>query len=475
MFNLRNFLERRKRAKIINFLRTANPEKIEKAGEKLLIPAFLRAATRVPAYRKILEERNLNYKEIKDIESFKRFVPIIDKETIFPKFEIEELCIDGNLNRMKSAVTSSGFSGIYSYGIITEKNNRLTAQATDVSLDYAFDISNKKTFLINCLPMGVRIYTSLPIAETSVRSDMALAVIKKISPKFEQTLIASDPHFLKELVEEGNKQGINWKKLNISLISGGDWFSESFRSYLAHLIELDLENPQGRLIGATFGIAELDLNLFHESWQTILIRRKSQENKNLRETIFGKETKISPILCHYYPHRIFLEALPVKAKEKELVFSILSKGNIMPLIRYNSKDCGQIISYNQLKEILIKQGYNNLIPELKLPLVALSGRKDNYLEIDEKRIYPEEIKQGLYEDFEVASKTTGYFRLGKDQNGPKLEIQLKKEILINNILKSKFEQALLKYVDTVIPVIIYHYQDFPYAMKLDYETKFKNL
>jgi len=410
-----------------------------------------------------------------DLESFNRLAPIIDKETIFPKFKIEELCLDGNLDRMKSVMTSSGFSGVYSYGVMAKKNERQTTLSIDTALDYTFDISNKKTFFINCLPMGVRIHTSLPIAETSVRSDMALAIIKKISPKFDQVLIASDPHFLKELVEEGNKEKINWKKLNISLISGGDWFSESFRFYLANLIELDLENPQGRLIGTTFGIAELDLNLFHESWHTILIRRKSQEDKNLREAVFGKETKISPILCHYYPHRIFLEALPVKAKEKELVFSILSPNNIMPLIRYNSKDQGQTIFYNQLKEILIKQGYGILVPDLKLPLVAVAGRKDKFLEVAGKRIYPEEIKQGLYEDFEVASKTTGYFKLNKDEKEPKLEIQLKKGILIDGDLKNKFEQALLKYADIEIPIIIYHYQDFPYGMELDYETKFKNL
>lgn len=472
MFNLQAFLEKRKRVKIIKFLCQADPEKIEKAGEKLLISAFRRAATRVPAYRKILEERKVNYKEVKDIENFQKLVPIIDKETIVPKFEIEELCLDGNLNRIKSAMTSSGFSRVHSYGIMTEKNNRLTAQSIDTALDYTFDISNKKTLLVSCIPMGVRVHTSLRIAETSVRSDMALAIIKKISSKFEQTLIASDPHFLKKLVEEGNEQGINWKKLNISLISGEDWFSESFRSYLANLIELDLENPQGRLIGTTFGIAELDLNLLHESWHTIMIRRKAQQDEKFRREIFGLNTKICPLLLHYYPHRSFIEALPEDSEEKELVFSMLSPDNIMPLMRYNTKDRGFVITHKKLEETLRKNNYPELVPDLKLPVAAVFGRKDRFLEVNGKRIYPEEIKQGLYKDFEVASKTTGYFKLNKE---PKLEIQLKKGIIITSELNSKFRQAALKYSDIDLPVILYHYQDFPYGMELDYERKFNNL
>lgn len=374
---------------------------------------------------------------------------------------------------MKLAMASSGFSGIYAFGINTNKNYKTIAKSIDTALDYTFDISNKKTFLINCIPMGVKVHTSLKLAETSVRSDMALAIIKKFSSKFEQTLIVSDPHFLKKLVEEGNELGINWKKLNISLILGEDWFSESFRSYMAYLINLDLKNPCGRLIGATMGIAELDLNLFHESPCSINIRRYAQENDILRKILFGEDCKACPILFHYYPHRIFLEALPEEAKEKELIFSMLSPYMLIPLIRYNSKDKGKIFPYEKMKQILTDRGYEHLLPQLKLPMVAVGGRKERFLEVGNNRLYPEEIKQGLYEDFEVAFYTTGYFRLSKNKNSPKLEIQLKKGITITEELKRKFEKAVLKYSDIDLPVILYHYQDFPYGMELDYERKFR--
>jgi phenylacetate-CoA ligase len=374
---------------------------------------------------------------------------------------------------MKLAMSSSGFSGVFSFGINTPKNYRDTAKSIDTALDYVFDISHKKTFLVNCIPMGVKVTTSLKIAETSVRPDMALALIKKFSPKFDQTLIVSDPHFLKKIVEDGTQEGIDWKKRSVSLVSGEDWFSESFRSYLAGLLGLDLDKPHGRLIGATMGIAELDLNLFHESFCSIQIRRAAQQNEQLRTALFGPGTKICPILFHYYPHRMFLEALPEGSADKELVFSMLSPNMLIPLMRYNSKDRGDIISYNKIKEILNRAGRKDLIPELKLPLVWVGGRKNRFMEIRGKKITPEEIKQGLYEDFQAASETTGYFRLNKEKQT--LEIQLKRDVAINGDLINRFKKALLKYSDVDIPIEIYRYAEFPYAMELDYEKKFLHI
>lgn len=466
-------LQKKMRRKIIRLLCTVNPEHIEKLGQRKLIPAFKRAALKVPAYQQILREHNLDQWRVIDVESYKKYVPIITKYDVFYRFEIEKLCVGGTIKDMKLAMSSSGFSGVYSFGINTNRNYKNIAKSIDTALDYVFDISNKKTFLVSCIPMGVKVHTSLKIAETSVRSDMALAIIKKFSHKFDQTLIVSDPHFLKKLVEAGIKEGIDWKKLNISLIFGEDWFSESFRSYLANLIDLDLNKPQGRLVGATMGIAELDLNLFHESFDTIKIRRKVQEDPELRKALFGKNCKVPPVIFHYYPHRIFLEALPADSEHKELVFSMLSPTMLIPLMRYNSQDCGEVFSYNKMKDALKDFRYSDLIPELKLPLVAVSGRKDRFLELHGNRVNPEEIKQGLYEDFEVAALTTGYFKLNKDAH--KLEVQLKRGIAITDDLKNRFKNALLKYSSVDLPVILYHYQDFPYAVELDYEHKFHHV
>lgn len=454
----------------------SSPEKINRAGEKKLLPAFRRAVRKMPAYGKILSEKNVIFDQIKNENDFRRMVPIIEKIDIFSRFDVEDFSVRGSVEKMISAMTSSGFSGVYSFGLTNRKNIKNSVRLADVVLDYTFDISHKKTLLINCLPMGVRVFTSLKTVDTSVRDDMVLAVLEKISPKFEQTLIIGDPHFLKKVAEAGKEKKINWKKLKISLILGGDWFSESFRSYLAGLIDLDFNNPDGRLIATTMGVAELDLNLFHESLQTILIRRKAQEDVKFREALFGKDVKAVPIFMHYYPHRIFLESLPKNSRNGELVFSMLNMDSTVPLMRYNSGDRGQIFAFDKIKKLLTDVGYENFIPELKLPMVSVAGRKDRYLKVEkEKKIYPEEIKQGLYENFDVAFQITGYFRLTDSHGQKKLEIQLKKGLFLNEELKRKIEKSAFRYTETTIPVEIYEYQRFPYGMELDYERKFINV
>ncbi|MBF0532570.1 MAG: hypothetical protein HQL23_05665 [Candidatus Omnitrophica bacterium] len=470
---LKETLARYERAKTIKLLCSVDPERLEQFGIKGVFPAFRRAATKVPAYKKILQDHHVDYRAITDIEQFKKTVPLIDKNSLFPKFEIEDLCVGGRLEDMKSAMSSSGFSGVFSFGINTPRNYRDTARSIDTALEYTFGIDRKKTFLVNCVPMGVKVTSSLRLTETSVRADMALALIKKFSPKFDQTIIVSDPHFIKKIVEDGIQEGIDWKKINVSLIFGEDWFSDSFRCYMAHLIGMDVNNPQGRFVGATMGIAELDLNLFHESVHSARIRHLAQQDAAVRKLLFGGDEKISPILFHYYPHRIFLESIGPTEKDKELVFTMLSPHMLVPLIRYNSKDRGSVIGYNKLKKILINTGHADLVPELKLPLVWVAGRNDRFLEVRNNRIYPEEIKQGLYEDFQVASETTGYFRLNKEKQI--LEIQLLPGILVTDELKLRFAKALFKYCETDLPLIIYPYQQFPYSMVLDYERKFLHI
>ena len=464
---IKKSINRWKRKKAIKILTTSSPSAIVQFGEKQLIPAFKRSL-RMPAYKRYLELNDIKFSDIRTIEDFKKNIPVISKNDLFRDFDIAELCIDGNLDAMKLAMSSSGFSGSFSFGINTQYNQKTIAFSIDTALEYVFKTDKKKTFLISCIPMGVKIPTELPIAETSIRSDMALAIIKKFHHHFEQIIIVGDPYFVKKLIEEGIDSGINWKKMNVNLIFGEDWFPESFRSYMASLLGVDFDYPDNGLIGATMGIAELDLNIFHETIETIRLRQYAQEDPRLMKALFGEDLKICPTIFQYYPHRMFLET----TESNELVFSMLSKQFLIPLIRYNSNDRGYIIPYENAKEILIKFDLKRLIPELKLPLVGVGGRNNRWLSIGNVNITPEEIKQGLYSDFEAARLTTGYFKLNKIVESGRIELQLKKGIRNSNNLQKQFKKALLKYCEADLEVVLYEYQNFPYAMELDYEKKF---
>lgn len=463
------------RRKTLEILKTADPKDIVTHGEKLLLKAFQRAARRVPAYKGILKKAGCSPDNVTSIEAFKSMVPLITKEDVFPEYSIQDICLDGSIGRIRSAMSSSGFSGVFSFGINTDENHRDAVKSIDTALDYIFGISQKKTLFINSLPMGVRVPTSLPVADTSIRWDMALAIYKKFSSAFQQVIILSDPHFLKKMMEEGAEQGIDWTRENVHLIIGEDWMPETFRSYLGNTLGTDWERLDRGMIGGTMGVAELDLNLFHESRDSIRIQRAALADKRLRYALYGEGCDVQPTLFHYYPHRTFLEVIDSGDGSSELVVSMLSEALLIPLIRYNVKDVARIHPYNEIKTVLHDCGYGHLCPELKLPMLSVGGRRNRALSFGNTSIAPEAVKQGIYEDFSVAAATTGYFRLSIHNNAGLIEVQLKRGIACSPEQETVFRNAIAKYVSSPFQLRIYPYQTFPYSMELDYERKFKNI
>lgn len=472
---IRRELELIERKKTLKILTTIAPERIISNGEEKLLNAFQRAAARVPAYKDILRQAGCTPGQVTSIKAFKEMVPLITKEDVFPKYSIDDLCLDGSIGHTRSIMSSSGFSGVYSYGINTEENHREAIKAIDTTFDYIFGISKKKALLINSLPMGVRVPTSLPVADTSVRWDMALSIFRKFSPEFDQVIIIGDPHFLKKILEEGVGQGIDWTSEKINLITGEDWVPETFRSYLGSMLGTDWERMDRGLIGGTMGVAELDLGLFHETRDSIRIQRAALVDKRLRYALYGDGCDVQPTLFHYYPHRTFLEVVESDDGSPELVVSMLSDTLQIPLIRYNVKDVAHIYTYNGIKEILQDCGYGNLCPELKLPMLSVGGRKNNEFFLGKASITPEAVKQGMYSDFTVAGATTGYFRLSRKDNDFLVEVQLKRGVDCSLEQERTFKNAIAKYVSAPFKLQMYSYQTFPYQMELDYERKFKNI
>ena len=416
----------------------------------------------MPAYKRLLKEKGVSPCSIKDIATFKRFAPIINKD-IFSKYDIADLCLGGKLDKMKTAFLSSGFSNNFSYSVLN--NNELGGAGfmCDTMLDHSFDISKKRTFWISALGMGVKVYTNIiPLAETSVRPDMVLALVKKFSKYFEQLIIIGNVFFIKEVIEDGIDRGINWKDKRVNFIIGEDWFPENYRTYLLHLI------GENNIVMANFGISELGPSLFSESPCTIRIRQLAEKNPAFRSDLFGKGTDICPELLHHHSFQTFLEEI-----DGEFAFTTLNPKATIPLIRYNSEDEGKIYPYDQLRKILTKNNYQNYAPRLKLPVVSLMGRKDKFIELNNVFFTPEQVKTGIYNDFESAAATTGYFRMSKPENRLRIEIQLKEKREATRGLENIFYQNIAKYIKSDFELLLYPYIEFPYGIGLIYEKKFK--
>ena len=72
----------------------------------------------------------------------------------------------------------------------------------DDALDDAFGISHRRTLVINCLPMGVGFSSaSATVATTSVREDMATALVTTFGSHYDQIIIVTDPLFVRRLLD----------------------------------------------------------------------------------------------------------------------------------------------------------------------------------------------------------------------------------------------------------------------------------
>ncbi|MDB5989731.1 MAG: hypothetical protein JWQ10_1134 [Herbaspirillum sp.] len=468
--------DKEERREMLGFLRNTSPAQMAEMAIEAAIAAFQRAAKRVPAYRELLTEAGVDYQEITNIEAFVKYAPLLNKDNTFVRFSIHELCLDGNLDGVRSMLTSSGYSGKFCFGVNTADNLARSSKSIDLGLQYIFDVDNRSTLLINGLPMGVKVNTKATVlAETSVRDDMIYALVKKFAPEFEQIIIVGEGSFIKKVIEDGQEyHGIDWKALRVHIITGEEGIAENYRTYIGDIIGADFDDPNGKIVMSSMGVAELDLNIFHETRETVSIRRMAHADPDFRAKLFGPNTGgCCPMFFIYYPHRCLVEELPATDEYNELVISMLSEEMKIPLLRYRSGDYGKIFTYSEVSDILQKTK-NPRQPDLKLPFVAVSGR-GKFLPTAQGKLYPEAVKEAIYADPRFAVLLTGNFHLSNDDGAALIEFQLRKEHNIYPGAAEQFLAHLRDYSEAKPRVVFHEYSTFQYAMEIDWERKFNYL
>ena len=93
-----------------------------------LIHAFQHAAKTLPFYKDFLNKNGISPELVTTVDAFMSNVPVITKEDVFPVYPIEAICQDGDTGDIVSAIVSSGTTGIFSYGLLTERDIVLQRQ-----------------------------------------------------------------------------------------------------------------------------------------------------------------------------------------------------------------------------------------------------------------------------------------------------------------------------------------------------------
>ncbi|WP_353932948.1 phenylacetate--CoA ligase family protein [Okeanomitos corallinicola TIOX110] len=402
------------------FLSTPLTEKLTQhqkiAPQKIAIQLFQDVVATVPAYQQFLETHHIKPATIRTFADFQK-LPLICKENYISLYSLAELCKDGNLGSCDMIAASSGSSGKPTFWPRFCTDELEIATRFEQIFHDSFYADNKTTLAIVCFSLGTWVggmfttsccrylackgYPITVITPGNNKTEI-LRVVQEIGSNFEQVVLLGYPPFLKDVIDTGIANGLDWKPYQIKLVMAGEVFSEEWRDLVSERIES--KNPYYDF-ASMYGTADAGV-LGNETPLSICIRRFLAENTAAAKSLFG-ESRL-PTLVQYDPCSRFFEV-----EDGKLIFS---GNNGIPLIRYNILDNGGLISYEQMLKFLAEWGFNP-VEELQqnrgihqLPFVYVFGRSNFTVSYFGANIYPENVSVGL-EQAIIREWVTGKFVL----------------------------------------------------------------
>jgi phenylacetate-CoA ligase len=442
-------------------------------SKKKAVLASKNAARHSKAYQQLLREQNITPEHLSHQMDW-NLLPVLTKHNTFERFTLSELSRPLPADELADVLTSSGRGGrSFGYRLTARKQHQDAWFDIDLGLQDVFGVDQKTTLLVNCLPMGVVFQSrAVTVANVSVREDMACSILRDVGPQFEQTLLCTDPMFIRRVLDEARAAGVNWQALNTSVILGEEILVEAQRDYLAARMGIDIDQDPSRLIGSSFGVGELGLNLLFETRETIRLRRAMRANTELSTLLCGSTTNGSmPSVFCYNPLRTYIEILNAGPDGfGELCITMLDEHAVIPLPRYTTGDLGRLVSQSELKQA--HQTTGAALPWL--PVIAVKGRiKDRGIGMPSV----ETIKEVLYSDHAIADHLTGAFRLSTPGcGGIVLSLQANTDSAAGSPeLLARLEELLAQRELAHLKLALFGPTAFPWRPVLDFERKFAYL
>jgi phenylacetate-CoA ligase len=436
----------------------------------MALAAAKQAALVSPAYRILLNEHKLHPDAINHATDIAT-LPVLDKANTFGRFGIQDLARPFRTEDLADVLTSSGrCDTTFGFRLTGRRQYERSWFDIDLGLQDAFKVDEHPTLLVNCLPMGVVFRSrAVTVANVSVREDMACAVLRHIGQGFAQTLLCSDPLFIRRILDKACSSGVDWKALNTSVIIGEEVLAETQRDYIAAKMAMDPDTEQHRLIASSFGVGELGLNLLFETRECIRLRRAMRVHPEVAQIFsYAANRRALPSIFCFNPSRCYVEILnPNSDGFGELCLTMLDRQAIIPLPRYTTGDIAKLVSR---KDIALAASHARSDPPW-LPVVAVAGRI-----ADQPDGVPsvEDIKNLIYSDHTVADQLSGAFRIINNEIGKaSLVVQANAALTGEGAeLRHRLERLIDDACSTHLQVEVVNPESFPWRPILDYERKF---
>ena len=363
----------------------------------------------VPAYGKFLKEHGVLKKEIRNWDE----IPVISKENYLLKYRVEETVREGEMDKCFLIGASSGFSKkgsvFWLKGAVDED---AYLNALEEFFKQFYSIDRKKTLIIVSLAFGtwiggiqiactmrqLAVKTGYPLTSTFPGLDLeeGALIVKRFQKSFDQIL----------WITNGSNIPIIYSLLkdDADLLNGkvffpvvGEYFTENYRENIAQ--KFGHKRDEESVLWTGYGSADTgDLGI--ESKASIALRKFFLRNPDLCKAVFNSEDV--PMILEKSSDA-FIEILDQNI--------IVTKDQLIPLVRYNTKDSGGLLAksvltgkipeplysrlpdkllyvFGRVSDSIIFYGTNLKIPEINNFLNAL-GKEYKYsglFEIEEKEV-----------------------------------------------------------------------------------------
>ncbi|RSD07897.1 phenylacetate--CoA ligase family protein [Amycolatopsis eburnea] len=379
----------------------------EPAAGSHVLDLFRRTAETVPAYRDFLRTHGIAPEDVTTIDDFRK-LPLVDKAGYHRKYPLPDLCRGGSFDGNDMIAVSSGSSGHPTIWPRALEDELHVARRFEQVLVDGFHADRKKTLAVVCFPLGTWVgglFTTAcvrhlaakgcPITVVAPGNNKAeiLRVLPELAPHFEQVVLLGYPPFVKDVVDTGLAEGIDWPAYAIKLVLAGEVFSEQWRDLVAQ--RAGVADPLTG-IASLYGTADAGV-LGTETPVSVGIRRFFADRPDLAREVFG-DARL-PTLVQYDPASRFFEV-----HDGTLVFT--ADGGI-PLIRYHIADDGGVLPHAELLAYCARHGFTPP-PGPELPFVYVFGRSLFTVSFFGANVYPENVTVGL-EQPGISDTVTGKF------------------------------------------------------------------
>jgi phenylacetate-CoA ligase len=378
-------------------------ERLAMEPQKSALDLFRRTASEVPAYRDFLSSRGVDPETVTSFEQFRQ-MPLMNKPDYMQAYPLPQRCRNGSLGECDRVAVSSGSTGRPTFWPRSAHHELDIALRFEQVFRDGFHAHERSTLAVVCFALGNWVgglYTTsccwhlaqkgypLMVATPGNKKEEILRVVRELAPHFEQTVLLGYPPFVKDVVDAGSAEGIDWPRHRVKMVFAGEVFSEEWRTLVgqrlgSHSPCYDSASLYGTADGGVLG---------NETPLSIAIRRFLAANPEAARELFG-ESRL-PTLVQYDPISRFFEL-----HEGTLV---VSGDNGVPLVRYHIADQGGILSHEAMQDFLRDWGVSSLSdygldetrPIRPLPFVYVFGRADFTVSYYGANIYPENVTVGL--------------------------------------------------------------------------------